>query len=194
MKRAAIALSCLTLAAQAYAFPTHVSAQPATTQTGTAASPSISANTQQFISKVAISDLFELATARLAEARGTEQQKAFAARMIEDHGKTSSELKRFIVVGKFDVDVPSQLDAAHQAKYDALNKARGDEFAALYASQQVEAHNQAIALFEGYAASGDHPELKAWAAKTLPALKHHLEMAQTLNPNSGKAAAAPTSK
>ncbi|WP_322513860.1 DUF4142 domain-containing protein [Rhodopseudomonas palustris] len=193
MKRTVLALSCLTLA-QACMLPTHVSAQPATGQTTSAASPSISANTRQFVTQVSISDLFELATARLAQARGTDEQKAFAARMIEDHGKTSSELKRFIVVGKFDVDVPSQLDAVHQSRYDALNMARGDEFTALYAAQQVEAHNEAIALFESYAASGDHPELKAWAAKTLPALKHHLEMAQTLNPNSGKAAAAPTSK
>ena len=33
---------------------------------------------------------------------------------------------------------------------------------------------------ERYAQGGDNPELKAWAGKTLPALKHHLEMAENL--------------
>ncbi|ABD06214.1 conserved hypothetical protein [Rhodopseudomonas palustris HaA2] len=193
MKRAAIALSCLTLAAQICLLPTQVSAQPATNQTGSGAAVRISADTQKFIQQVTISDLFELATARLALARGTDAQKAFANRMIEDHGKTSAELKRFIVVGKVDIDVPSQLDSAHQGKYDALNNARGEEFTALYTAQQVEAHNQAIALFERYAANGDNAELKEWAANTVPALKHHLQMAQALDRQGGQAA-APASK
>ena len=35
-------------------------------------------------------------------------------------------------------------------------------------------------LFERYAKGGDNPKLKDWAGKTLPALQHHLEMAQAL--------------
>jgi putative membrane protein len=38
-----------------------------------------------------------------------------------------------------------------------------------------------VSLFERYANGGDNPDLKAWAGKTLPALKHHLEMAQKLD-------------
>jgi putative membrane protein len=30
-------------------------------------------------------------------------------------------------------------------------------------------------LFDRYAKGGDNEKLKGWAAKTLPALKHHLE-------------------
>jgi putative membrane protein len=30
---------------------------------------------------------------------------------------------------------------------------------------------------------GEDPKLKDWAGKTLPALKHHLEMAQALDKN-----------
>jgi putative membrane protein len=45
---------------------------------------------------------------------------------------------------------------------------------------QVDAHKDAVDLFERYARGGDNTELKSWAFKTLPTLKHHLEMAQNL--------------
>ena len=46
---------------------------------------------------------------------------------------------------------------------------------------QVSAHKDAASLFERYAKGGDDPKLKDWAGKTLPALQHHLEMAQDMN-------------
>jgi putative membrane protein len=46
---------------------------------------------------------------------------------------------------------------------------------------QVSAHKDAASLFERYAKGGDNPDLTDWAGKTLPALKHHLEMAQDLS-------------
>ena len=45
------------------------------------------------------------------------------------------------------------------------------------------AHKDATSLFERYAKGGDDPKLKDWAGKTLPALQHHLEMAQDMNKN-----------
>ncbi|MFC0242387.1 DUF4142 domain-containing protein [Rhodopseudomonas telluris] len=152
----------------------------AAAQSTSATAPAISAATLQFVTQVAISDLFEIASARLALARGNDAQKAFANQMIEDHGKTSSELRQVIVTRGLKIDLPSQLDTAHQTTYEQLNDARGEDFQSLYSAQQVAAHQEAIAIFERYAQSGDIPELKDWAAKTLPALKHHLEMAQKL--------------
>jgi putative membrane protein len=46
---------------------------------------------------------------------------------------------------------------------------------------QVSAHKNAVSLFERYSKSGDNPKLKDWAGKTLPALQHHLDMAQAMN-------------
>ena len=40
-----------------------------------------------------------------------------------------------------------------------------------------------IDLFERYAKGGENPKLKDWAGKTLPALQHHLKMAQALDKN-----------
>jgi putative membrane protein len=64
-----------------------------------------------------------------------------------------------------------------------LNDAKPQDFARYYDPMQVSAHKDAVSLFERYAKSGDNPKLKDWAGKTLPALQHHLEMAQNLNKN-----------
>jgi putative membrane protein len=45
----------------------------------------------------------------------------------------------------------------------------------------VSGHKDAVSLFERYSKNGDNPKLKDWAGKTLPALRHHLEMAQNLS-------------
>jgi putative membrane protein len=37
-----------------------------------------------------------------------------------------------------------------------------------------------ISLFDAYTKGGDNPELKKWAANTLPHLKQYLAMAQKL--------------
>jgi putative membrane protein len=48
---------------------------------------------------------------------------------------------------------------------------------------QVSAHTDAVSLFERYAKGGDNPKLKDWAGKTLPALQHHLQMAEQMDKN-----------
>jgi putative membrane protein len=133
-----------------------------------------------FAKTVAISDMFEVEAGKLAQDKGTDAQKNFGAMMVKDHTKTSTELKALVSSGKVKVELPNSLDKAHQAKLDNLKKASGKDFAAAYKKSQVDAHNDAIKLFEGYAKNGDVPELKDWAGKTLPALKHHGEMANKL--------------
>jgi hypothetical protein len=43
---------------------------------------------------------------------------------------------------------------------------------------QVDAHKDAVDLFERYAKSGDNKDLRSFAAKHLPHLREHLKMAQ----------------
>jgi putative membrane protein len=95
--------------------------------------------------------------------------------------KTSTELKQLISSGKVKVDLPNALDSSHQSKLDKLKDKSGNDFVSEFNSMQVSAHKDAVDLFERYASGGDNSELKAWASKTLPALKHHLEMAQQLD-------------
>jgi putative membrane protein len=63
---------------------------------------------------------------------------------------------------------------------EELEKAQGDEFDRLYMSYQVKGHQQAIALYQAYAQSGDQPELKALVKNVLPTIQAHLEDAKKI--------------
>jgi len=77
--------------------------------------------------------------------------------------------------------LPTALDAEHQAKLDQLKAKTGKEFDQAYDKMQLQAHEDAVALFEAYSKNGENADLKAWAAKTLPHLKEHLAMARKLS-------------
>jgi len=46
-------------------------------------------------------------------------------------------------------------------------------------------HKQTIALFRRESRSGNDPDLKAYAAKTLPTLEEHLKMVRSLHTKGG---------
>jgi putative membrane protein len=100
--------------------------------------------------------------------------------MVQDHQKTSSELKALVDSGKVKAKLPTALDSEHQKLLDDLKAKNGKDFDQGYDQIQVKAHRDAVALFEAYARNGDNAELKDWAGKTLPHLKEHLSMAEKL--------------
>ncbi len=173
MKRTAIILGSLLLA-------TPVFAQSVSEKTGVNSTLGIAPTTADFVKEVAISDMFEIASNKLGQEKGNSAEKSFASMMITDHTKTSNELKGLVGAGKVKAELPAGLDSAHQSKLDKLKGLTGKDFTSSFDSYQVDAHKDAVNLFERYAKGGDSAELKDWAGKTLPTLKHHLEMAQGL--------------
>jgi putative membrane protein len=136
---------------------------------------------QDFVNKVAISDMFEVQASQIALAKQADADtKPFAQKMVTDHQKTSRQLKALVEGGKVKAKLPTALDSEHQKLLDDLKAKSGKDFDQSYDQSQVKAHKDAVALFEDYAKSGDDPELKRWAAKTLPHLKKHLSMAEKL--------------
>lgn len=173
MKRLVVALSCVLLASP-------VLAESVGEKTGVNSVLGVAPTTADFVKEVAISDMFELQSSKLAEQKGNTQEKTFAEQMVTDHTKTTSELKSMVSSGKVQAELPSALDSSSQSKLDKLGAASGKDFSSDFDSYQVSAHKDAVSLFERYAKGGDNAELKDWAGKTLPTLKHHLEMAQEL--------------
>jgi putative membrane protein len=155
-------------------------AQSANEKMGVNSTLGLSPATSDFIKEVAMSDMTEIAAAKIGQERGTAEDKTFAAQMISDHTKTSAELKDLVSSGSLKANLPTALDSSSQKKIDKLKNAKGEDFASDFNSMQVSAHKDAVSLFERYAKGGDNPKLKDWAGKTLPTLKHHLEMAQNL--------------
>jgi putative membrane protein len=177
MKRTAV-----TLAVAAFLISGSALAQSLGEKTGVNSELGITPKTEDFIKEAATSDMLEIDAAKIAQQKGDPEEKTFAAQMITDHTKTSSELKS-MVSGEMKGAIPSGLDDSSQKKLDKLNGTKPDDFASEYDPMQVSAHKDAVSLFERYAKGGDDAKLKDWAGKTLPALQHHLEMAQALDKN-----------
>ena len=177
MKRSLAILTLSTALLSSAAF-----AQSVGEKTGVNSALGIAPKTEDFIKEAATSDMLEIEASKLAEQKGNADEKKFAAQMITDHTKTSSELKS-MVSGDMKGAIPTALDDSSQKKLDKLRDAKPEDFAAEYDPMQVSAHKDAVSLFERYAKGGDDPKLKDWAGNTLPALQHHLEMAQDMNKN-----------
>lgn len=174
MKRLVIASLALSLTAPAFA-------QSAAEKSGVNSLMGISPKTQDFVQEAATSDMFEIASSKLALERGDDATKAFAQQMVTDHQKTSEDLRTLVSSGKVKVTLPDAMTSDQKSMLDKLNALQGDDFNKQYHSVQESAHEDAVDLFKRYGDEGDNPELKAWAAATRPALEHHLQMAKELN-------------
>jgi putative membrane protein len=142
-------------------------------------SPALPTTAQGFVDTASASDMFEVEAGKLAQANGKAQEvKDFGAMMVKDHTKSTADLKA--AAAKVDgVTVAPVLTAKQQSDLDAL-KAAGDGFDSLYKTQQLAAHEQALALLKNFAAAGDAQSLKDFAGKTGPVVEAHLEHVQTL--------------
>jgi putative membrane protein len=171
--------TAFTITAAALLISTSAFAQSVGEKTGVNSTLGISPTTADFVREVAISDMTEIAAAKLGQERGNAQEKTFADQMITDHTKTSEELKS-MVPADAKAALPTAIDSSSQSKIGKLRNAKPDDFSSDFDTMQVSAHKDAVSLFERYAKGGEDPKLKEWAGKTLPALQHHLEMAQNL--------------
>ncbi len=121
--------------------------------------------------------MMEVMAGKLALTNGSAAVvKDLGKMMIADHTKAGDELKG--VAAKKNISLPSTLGEDHQKKYDDLAKKKGADFDKAYTEMMVDGHKDTIDSFEKEADKGNDPDLKSWAANTLPGLKHHLEMAQ----------------
>jgi putative membrane protein len=169
----------LTITAAALMISTSAFAESIGEKTGVNSTLGISPTTADFVKEAAMSDMTEIAAAKVGEERGNAQEKTFASQMVTDHTKTTDELKA-MAPADAKAAIPSALDSSSQNKVDKLKDAKPDAFSSDFDSMQVSAHKDAVSLFERYAKGGDDPKLKDWAGKTLPVLQHHLKMAQSL--------------
>ncbi len=158
-------------------------AQSVGEKTGVNSTLGVAPSTADFVKEASSSDMLEIAAAKIAEQKGTTDEKKFAAQMITDHTKTTNELKGLVGESALKDNIPAALDDSSKSKLDKLNQAKPGDFAGQYDPMQVSAHKDAVSLFERYAKGGDDAKLKDWAGKTLPTLRHHLEMAQALDKN-----------
>ena len=144
------------------------------------ATDAMPANAQGFVDAAAASDMFELESSRLAQAKAKDQAvKGFSQMMIDDHTKSSTELSNAAAKATPPATVAPKLTAEQQANLDKLRAATTD-FDKQYARMQVMAHEKALALMQSYAAGGDSQPLKDFASRTAPIINEHLTRAKSL--------------
>jgi putative membrane protein len=148
-------------------------------------SASVAASTDaEFVRKASASGLAEVTLGQLGASKGNSADtKSFGEQMVKDHTAANDELKS-IASGKNLTVSPAPMPADQKAA-TAMGKKSGDEFDKAFAQKMVADHQKAVALFTKESNSGKDPELKAFATKTLPTLKEHLEMAKKLPGASG---------
>ncbi|MET3823396.1 putative membrane protein [Burkholderia sp. PvR073] len=132
----------------------------------------------EFIDKAAMAGKAEVQASQLAlkQARSPDV-RAFAKRMVADHGNANAKLTE-IAARK---GMKPQVEQITDPDVEALRGKSGHDFDTAYvAAAGPDAHRKAVALFEGEARDGKDPQLRAFAQSTLPTLKHHLSMAETL--------------
>lgn len=135
-----------------------------------------------FITRAAEGGMAEIEAGKLAVSKAQNPEvKQFAQQMIADHTRANNELKP--LAGKKNVTLPTDLDPMHKAMAQKLSGLSGAEFDREYMRGQVEDHERTVALFQAQADNGTDAEAKALAAKTLPNLKMHLEMARKISGN-----------
>ena len=130
-----------------------------------------------FMMKAAQGGMAEVELGRMAvEKAQNAEVKKFAQKMIEDHTNANTELKS--LARNKSVTLPTETDAEHKALMEKMKALSGAEFDKAYVQAMVDDHRKTVDLFQNESTGGTDGDAKAFAAKTLPNLKMHLEMIQ----------------
>lgn len=131
----------------------------------------------EFVAHAAQAGLGEVALGELAAIRASnEDVKQLARRVAEDHSKANEELAS--LASSKNIPVPTEPDADHKMLLEQLRGMSGPEFDRAFMQAMISDHDRAAAKFMAFAERGDDPELKKWAAKTLPTIQAHERMAK----------------
>lgn len=198
LKRTLMVVSCVALLAacgkKAETTAENVPQQPDAHPAATIPTPTNEAAAPDFVNKIAMSDMYEINAAKVAQQRSTNAEvKKFAAMMIADHTKSSDALKKAIGESGAAITPPADLDDGKKGEVDELTKVDAKDFDKKYMNAQVDAHQSALDTLQRYANDGDNAAIKGFATTVLPKVQAHYDEAKTLRDKvEGKSDANPT--
>lgn len=132
-----------------------------------------------FLHEIAAAGMTEAEFGRLAQKNAASAAvKDYGKRMVEDHTMANDRLE--VLVKTSEIKLPTTMNGAYQKSYSDLKKLKGAAFDRAFVKAQLDDHKKVVQMLEHQASAGKDPQLKAFAAETLPTAKHHLEMAQSL--------------
>ena len=146
--------------------------------TGAASASGQQTDTTSFAVMAASGGMMEVTLGNLAQQKGANADvKKFGQQMVTDHGKANAELKT--IAASKNMMLPTAPLPKHQKHIVHLGSLSGAEFDKAYMDMMVNDHQEDVTLFQTTANDNNQEaDLKAFAQKTLPVLKTHLQMAQ----------------
>ena len=132
-----------------------------------------------FMNDAAPGGMAEVELGKMAASKAQNAEvKAFGQKMVEDHSKAGEELKQLAAQKK--VKLSPDLLPTHKQLMEKLSKLSGADFDKEYVAAMVADHEKDVATFENVSKTAADADVKAFATKTLPTLKMHLEMIKAM--------------
>lgn len=127
-----------------------------------------------FLAEAAQGGMAEVELGKLAATKAQDAEvKKFAQMMVDDHSKANAELKT--LAAKKNLTLPTDVGSSHKSTMDELKALTGADFDKAYVEAMVDDHETDVAAFKDQAEDSTDPDVKAFAAKTLPTLQKHLD-------------------
>lgn len=137
-------------------------------------------SSEDFVMQAGHSGNTEVALSQLAMTNSMSQAIKTAAGKIEtDHKAANAQLMKIAEAKHYKTPDMNEMGPDGDAAKKHLEVMKGADFDKMWVDHMIEGHQKAIDLFTSETKSTD-PELKMFAAKTLPTLKAHLAMVQKL--------------
>jgi putative membrane protein len=125
------------------------------------------------------SDLYEKESSQfiLASASNADVRR-FAEMMVSDHTNTTAQL--LAAARQSGLTIDPKLLSKHEQMLRQLRRVGANAREKTYIRQQVMAHEEALALHQGYAARGENAALRQVAAAATPIVQAHLTEARRI--------------
>jgi putative membrane protein len=142
--------------------------------------PTTAKNPSDFMQDAAKGGIAEVQMGQLAMKNGGPDVKKYGQMLVTDHKKANTELaaiakKKGVVIEAKDV---KNKDASEDEQ--DMAKLKGADFDKEFIEHAVKDHEKDVDEFQKQADKSDDPDIKAFAAKTLPTLQKHLDQAKSI--------------
>ena len=144
------------------------------------ATPPVTTVARSFLFLAGESDVFEISSSQVALQRSQNPEvRRYAAMLVEHHTLTTNQALAAAKTAGI-MPPPPVLQPDKRDRITRLIAVGAADFDREYLSQQVPAHEAALALHRTYAEGGDTPQLKAVAQGAVPIVTQHLEGARSM--------------
>ena len=134
---------------------------------------------KKFLDVAATVDMTEAHLGQIAQNQAAKSSvKDFGQKLVRDHTEAYESLEA--LAAKEGATVPKGIDIRRNRSVAALERLKGRRFDQRFLTQEVQDQRKALVEFRREAKLGRDSDVKAYAAKMIPALEDHLRTAERL--------------